>query len=65
MKIKFTAIFICWLMSVSTKAQITSRLNIMLDTSGSMSRYNSAIAYSILSIKKHSSAHSTLTENIY
>ncbi|MBU2972149.1 hypothetical protein KO527_22685 [Pseudoalteromonas sp. C2R02] len=64
MKIKFTAILICLLMSVSTTAQITSRLNIMLDTSGSMSRYNSAIAHSILSIKEHSAAHPTLTENI-
>jgi hypothetical protein len=64
MKIKFTTILISLLMSVSTTAQTSSKLNIVLDTSGSMSRYNSEIAHSILSIKEHSDAHPTLIENI-
>jgi len=63
-KIKVIAILISFLMSVSTTAETTSKLNVVLDTSGSMSRYNSEIAHSILSIKEHSAAHPTLIENI-
>jgi len=64
MKRQITIILLSVLMSIFANAQTTSKLNIVLDTSGSMSRYNSEIAHSILSIKQHSAAHPSLTENI-
>lgn len=64
MKKQFTIILLSILISITVNAQPTSKLNIVLDTSGSMSRYNNAIAHSIVSIQEHSISQPSLTENI-
>ncbi|MEP1554691.1 MAG: hypothetical protein ABJJ44_02025 [Paraglaciecola sp.] len=64
MKAWVTTILLGLLVTTTISAATRSKLNIVLDTSGSMSQYNEDIAESILRIKRHSSEHPNLTENI-
>ncbi|WP_289031496.1 vWA domain-containing protein [uncultured Paraglaciecola sp.] len=64
MKAWLTTMLLGLFVTNTISAATSSKLNIVLDTSGSMSRYNEDIAESILRIKRHSSEHPKLTENI-
>jgi len=64
MKIWISSIVPILLLTSVANATENSKLNLVLDISGSMSPYTNNIAESVLKIKLHASKHPGLTENI-
>lgn len=64
MKSWITSILLACFTISTVNAATSSKLNIVLDTSGSMFRYKEGIAQSILKIKQHSTNYPHLTESI-